>query len=69
MFAHALLLAALAAASPSPSPSPSPVQIYVSALSHLKTLPQPAYIDTVQNWKVLAQTPTSSPTAAARRII
>lgn len=57
MFAHALLLAVLTIASPSPPPSPSPAQIYLSALSHLKALPQPAYIDTVRHWKVLAQTP------------
>lgn len=44
-------------ATTAPSPSPGPVQIYQSALRHLRELQQPAYIDMAAHWKVLAQTP------------
>lgn len=66
MLAHLILAAALAA----PAPTPSPGEIYRSALQHLTTLPQPAYIDTVQHWNTIATTDREQlPFAGDERII
>lgn len=62
-------IALLFAAATAP-PAPTPVDIYRSALKRLASLPQPAYIDTVQRWKVLAQTPQGAqPSSFDERVL
>jgi hypothetical protein len=55
MLVLAALLGTLATAAPGPPPAPT--EIYKAALKRLSSLSQPGYIDSVQHWKVLAQTP------------
>lgn len=54
-----VVLAALLAvhATTQPAPSPAPVDVYRTALKRLAELPQPAYIDTTQHWRVMAESP------------
>lgn len=51
------LIAPGPAATPAAMPTPDPAAIYRSALEHLSTLAQPAYIDTTMHWKVVADGP------------